>query len=409
MRAPSTRSGRVSSSPRGNWKIVKNPILEHMPPAVRAFSDCGEALRDMKPEQPVHVWRPHVLRDRARHFLQLFPGVPHYAVKCNPEPYVLKGLWKAGIRAFDVASLGEVRLVRKLFPAAQLAFMHPVKSPMAIREAYFTYGVRFMVLDHADELAKIVENTQGATDITLLVRMAVSNAAAQWPLSRKFGALPEEAASLLRAAAATGCKVGLSFHVGSQCLEPAAYTRALHQAADVVREADQQLAVINVGGGFPVPMEDVAPPDIETFMEAVREGLAAHEEFKNAELWAEPGRALVAEAGAMLVRVELRKGDTLYLNDGTYGGMFEGGPAGGLRYPVKAWRNGHPHAGETATFSLYGPTCDSVDKLPGPFTLPADIRMGDWLEFRQLGAYGNASRTAFNGFGSDGTIVVSDC
>lgn len=390
---------------------VLNPTLGFgVPDGTPVVETVGQALTDLRPDVPVYVWRPHVLEAHAREIVELFPGICHYAVKSNPAEYALKGLWGAGVRAFDVASLGEVKLVAEHCPGARMAFMHPVKSPRAITEAYFDYGVKAMVLDHPDELAKIVTHTNHTTDITLIVRLAVSNSHASLPLSGKFGAMSDVAAQLLRDIDRLGYAAGVSFHVGSQCLNPIAYKVALEQAHAVMRASGVPLKVIDVGGGFPVPLQGQEPPAFGAYADMVRTTLNALDHFDGAEVWAEPGRALVARAGGLAARVELRRSETvLHLNDGAYGGMFEGGPSMGLCYRTRVWRDGHVVEGvKTSEFSLFGPTCDSVDKLPGPFVLPADIQAGDWIEFAQLGAYGEATRTPFNGFGQSQMVVAQD-
>lgn len=372
------------------------------------FQDALTLVRSLRPETPVHCLRPHAAATACRWFVERFPGKVLFAAKANPTPEVLDLLWGAGLRAFDVASLPEVRLVAERFPGADLAFNHPVKSRAAIRTAYFEYGVRTFALDTLDELDKIAEATEGARDLTLLVRLAVENEDATFPLARKFGLSRASAPEVLREARERGERLGVAFHVGSQCMRPEAYEEALDFAAEVVRASGVTLDVVDVGGGFPSRYPGLEPPPLEEYLQAIERGWDRFPAVGTSELWCEPGRALVAECGAVLVRVELRKGQDLYLNDGTYGSLFDAG-APKWRFPVRRLRPGDdsgPH--RLVPFSFYGPTCDSIDFMPGPFLLPDDVREGDWLEIGGLGAYSASMRTAFNGFGETEQAIVRD-
>jgi len=356
----------------------------------------SELVAADRPTEPMHCLRPATIAAAARRFVGGFAGDVLYAVKCNPEPAVLRALWAGGVRHFDCASAAEVRLVRQMFPKAQIHFMHPVKSRPAIREAYERHAVRDFVLDSAEELEKILQETGGAADLGLVVRLAMPKGGAVYDLSGKFGAPLEEAVALLRAARPHAVRLGLSFHVGSQCLDPAAYGRALALAGEAVRGAGVPVEVIDVGGGFPVAYPDVTPPPLGDYFAAIREGFAALG-LPAARLWAEPGRALVAAGTSVVVQVEARRGDVLYVNDGVYGSLSDAG-APGFRFPARMIR---PERGTSDTlrpFAFFGPTCDSADFMRGPFLLPEDIREGDWIEIGQLGAYGGCLRTAFNGF-----------
>lgn len=372
-----------------------------------------QAVAQWRPEDPMHCVRPAVLAATARRFVSAFSqavgGETLYAVKCNPEPAVLRALWEGGVRHFDVASIGEVRLVRQMFPHAILHFMHPVKTRSAIREAYFQHGVRDFVLDSAEELEKIVAETGSARDLGLIVRLALPKGVAVYDLSGKFGAPADEAADLLRAARGLSKKIGVSFHVGSQMLEPAAYERALVLAGAVIVESGVAVDVVDVGGGFPVAYPGQTPPPLGDFMAAVARGVAAAGLDSGVELWCEPGRALVAAGASIVVQVMKRKGDVLYVNDGVYGGLSDAGAAVGFCFPARLVRpEGGPQAADETPFSFYGPTCDSADFMKGPFMLPADVKAGDWIEIGQLGAYGACLRTAFNGFDQARLVEVCD-
>ncbi|HYG90742.1 MAG TPA: type III PLP-dependent enzyme [Azospirillum sp.] len=371
-----------------------------------------QAVALHRPEDPMHCIRPGVLADTARRFVDAFAyataGDVLYAVKCNPEPTVLRALWDGGVRHFDVASLGEVRLVRQMFPQAELHYMHPVKGRQAIAAAYRQYGVRDFVLDSMDELKKILEETDDAADLGLVVRLALPKGNAVYDLSGKFGAATEDAVKLLRAARAVASKVGVSFHVGSQMLDPSAYERAIALAGRVIAEAGVVVDVLDVGGGFPVSYPDVTPPPLDDFMAAIARGLKGLDLPAHCRIWCEPGRALVAGGVSLVVQVAKRRGGELFINDGVYGSLSDAGVPG-FRFPVRLIRPFEAESGaQHAPFAFYGPTCDSADRMNGPFLLPGDVREGDWIEIGQLGAYGACLRTAFNGFDQARLVEVSD-
>ncbi len=355
------------------------------------------------PVDPVVCLRPRLIASRARRMLAAFPGDMLYAVKCNEAPEVLRALWDGGVRAFDTASIGEVRAVRALLPDAACHFMHPIKSPEAIAEAYHRHGVRRFVFDHTDELAKIMAHTGGAGDLELFVRLAVPGEGSMLSLTGKFGVGVDETAGLVRAARAHARSVGITFHVGSQCVEPVAFARAIALVAEVVRRAGP-IDDLDVGGGFPARYLGDEPV-FEAFVAAIREAVARN--GLTCRLQCEPGRALVADGASVLTRVELRRGLGLYLNDGTYGNLAELkwiGP----QFPMRLVRPARPGDARLLGFDLFGPTCDSVDSMPGPHWLPADTESGDWIEVGMMGAYSNSLRTRFNGFASEPMALLGD-
>lgn len=329
-----------------------------------------------------------------------------YAVKANPSPELLQILWDAGVTHYDVASIGEVRMARRALPKATLCFMHPVKAEEAIEEAYFVHGVRTFSLDTMDELEKIVRATRGAQDLNLCVRIRVSSDHSKLSLASKFGAEPEDVKDLLVATRQAADALGICFHVGSQAMTPAAYSEAMERVRIAIVASSVTVDIVDVGGGFPSTYPGMEPPPLETYFGVI------HNAFENlpisysAELWCEPGRALCAEYSSLIVRVEKRRGDELYINDGAYGALFDAAHVG-WRFPVTLLRDGEM-AGEMAEYSFYGPTCDDMDHMAGPFELPADVQAGDYIEVGMLGAYGCAMRTAFNGFGSDAVHEVTD-
>ena len=378
-----------------------------------ATAPSGNAVADIAksgPIQPVTLLRPHAAARAARFFAEKFPGKSLYAVKANPSPDLLKILWDAGVTHYDVASLGEVRLVAATLPDAVQCFMHPVKAEEAIAEAYFTYGVKTFSLDTLEELEKIIRATStdgvAATDLNLLVRLRVSSDHSKLSLASKFGADPADIKPLLMAARQASDALGLCFHVGSQAMSPAAYGEAMGRVRDAIVEAAVTVDIVDVGGGFPSWYPGMEPPALETYFEVIYNAFEALPISYSAELWCEPGRALCAEYASVLVRVEKRRGSELYINDGAYGALFDAAHIG-WRYPVKLIRERESDTRDMA-FSFYGPTCDDLDHMAGPFELPADVQAGDYIEVGMLGAYGCAMRTGFNGFGVEDRVIVDD-
>ncbi len=367
-----------------------------------------DLVRERLPEKPVAAVRPERVSVAANWFRDNFPGEVLYAVKANPSPWALDAYYASGLRGFDVASEEEIKLVTSRYPDAKLAFMHPVKSRKAIERAYFEHGVRTFSLDCEAELEKIVAATQRADDLTLVVRLAVNNADAVYALSNKFGVSEEAAAPLLQKARGYADNLGVSFHVGSQCMNPSAFRDAMDLASRIIVKAGVIVDIVDVGGGFPSAYPGMTPPDLELYVKVIKSAFEGMPVAMNAKLWCEPGRAIVAESTSILARVELVKDGALHINDGSYGNLFDAAHCK-WPFPVKAHRpDGEFEAGEQQGFKLYGPTCDSLDAMEGPFVLPTDIREGDYIEIGMLGAYGVAMQTRFNGFGETETIAVED-
>ena len=391
-------------------RAAVSPLRRDVGAAVLGLPAVDDLVAVERPEEPMHCLRPAVIAAAAQAFVSGFPGETLYAVKCNPEPAVLRALWAGGVRRFDCASAAEVSLVRSMFPGAGIHFMHPVKARSAIREAWGRHGVRDFVLDSTEELAKILAETGAGTadDLGLVVRLALPKGEAVYDLSGKFGAAPAEAAALLRAARPHAARLGVSFHVGSQCLEPLAWRRALALAGEVIREAGVPVEIVDVGGGFPVAYPGVEPPALGSFFAEIEAGFEALGLPEGTALWAEPGRALVAAGGSVVVQVQGRRDGALYVNDGVYGALSDAGLPG-FAFPVRLVRPDAPAPSATLRdFALFGPTCDSADRMRGPFPLPDDAREGDWIEIGQLGAYGACLRTGFNGFDRARIVEVRD-
>jgi len=372
-----------------------------------SYASAAALLRETSPERPVRCMRPHAAKRAAEWMLANFPGKVLYAVKANDSTRIQRALYEAGVRCFDVTSLSEIEAYAPL-PGAELYLMHPVKSRALIARAYSEFGVRRFSLDTESELSKIVEETGRRKDVHLHVRLAVPNEDSVIRLDRKFGAAPTDAVHLLRLARDAAEHVGVAFHVGSQALAPESYARAMKVAADVIAEAGVPVDSIDVGGGFPARHPQADPPHLSLYMDTLRESVARLG-LEECMLLSEPGRALVAESESLLVKVLSRRSDSLYINDGIYGCLFEGAKIyGGLAYPARRLRDGQELGGATKEFALWGTSCDSIDYMPGPFHLPADIAEGDYIELGQLGAYGRVSASRFNGYGLYDEVLLED-
>lgn len=347
--------------------------------------------------EPFFAFRPHSLQASVEFFKKHFNGTIFYAIKTNPETHVLKQLYQLGIDSFELASISEIALVKSLFPNANCYFMHPVKPRLAIRDAYFMYGVRDFAIDSEAELNKILEETQNAKDLSLHVRISIPNTYAEHSLADKFGINMINAPVLLKIARVVAAKLGICFHVGSQCMHPDAYRIAIRMTRDLIRPLRFNIDTLNVGGGFPSIYPGLIPPPLDQYFKAIREEFAIFNRNRNIQLFSEPGRALVAESTSLIVQVLLRKGDALYINDGIYGALFDAGfPK--LIYPVQLITTDVLEPNNLTAYRFYGPTCDSLDQMHGPFYLPNNVKEGDFIEIGQLGAYGRTLATGFNGF-----------
>jgi len=374
---------------------------------MQKFKTVDELINQLKPEQPIYCIRKKSIQSASTYFNNKFPGKVLYAVKTNPHPIVLKTIVESGIENFDVASIQEIKDIRAINPNAKCSYMHTVKSRESIKEAYFNYNVKTFSLDTKDELIKIIGATNQAKDLELFVRVAVSNEHAEIDLSKKFGALISEATGLFRLTKQYAKKIGLSFHVGSQCMHPISYAKGIADIGNIIKKTKIVPDYINIGGGFPAIYPDLVPQSLDNYFEEIKKALINLNLKNLPEILCEPGRALVAESGSTIVRVNLRKKQKLYINDGTYGTLFDAGTPN-IVYPSRLIKNGKIISKKLTAFDFYGPTCDSMDYMKGPFLLPNNIRENDYIELGQLGAYGLTFRTQFNGFYSDEIYEVED-
>ena len=374
---------------------------------MQKFKSVDELVSQLKPVEPVYCIRKKSIQVAAKTFQNKFPGEILYAVKTNPHPEVLKTILESGINNFDVASIKEIQDINKINPKAKCSFMHTVKSRENIKEAYFKYNIKTFSLDTKDELIKIIDSTNHAKDLELFVRVSVSNEHAEIDLSKKFGALNSEAIGLLRLTKQYAKKIGLSFHVGSQCMHPISYTKGIDEIGYIIKKTKIVPDYINIGGGFPTIYPDLVPQSLNNYFEEIKKSLKNLNLKKLPKIICEPGRAIVAESGSTIVRVNLRKKQKLYINDGTYGTLFDAGVPN-IVYPSRLITNGRIVSKKLTSFDFYGPTCDSMDYMKGPFILPNNIKENDYIELGQLGAYGLTFRTQFNGFYSDKIFEVED-
>ena len=370
------------------------------------LSSAAELIEKRRPERPVRGLRPHAAGRAARWFLENFPGDVAYAYKANNSVFLIGALYGAGVRHFDVASLPEIEDAVTI-PDAHLHFMHPVKSRHAIRRAY-DMGVRSFALDGEDELQKILEATGHARDLLLWVRVAVPAINSRIPLERKFGVHGPKAARLLMKTRQAARELGLTFHVGSQTTTPDAYVTALAEVHKLIVKAGVVIDRLDVGGGFPSRYPDSDPAPLKEFLDVILEDIELLPVRENIKLMCEPGRALVSEAESLIVRVDARRDKSLYINDGSYGMLFDAAHLGFI-FPTRIVSRVIDPREDLVPFELWGPTCDSIDYMKGPFLLPESVREGDYLEIGNMGAYGRAIAGHFNGYGQyDEAILLDD-
>ncbi len=374
------------------------------------YASAAELVAARKPERPVVCARPHAAARAARWFIDNFPGDVAYAYKANSSVFLIGALFGAGVRHFDVASLPEIEDAATI-PGAHLHFMHPVKSREAINRAYHEHGIRSFSLDTEDELKKIVEETRGpegvARDLVLFVRITVPAINSRIPLERKFGTTGQKAARLLVKARQVAAELGITFHVGSQTMTPDAYINALAEVQRLIGKAGVVVDRLDVGGGFPSIYPGMQPAPLKRFLAAIEEGVNKLPVRENVRLMCEPGRALVAEAESLIVRVEARRGNDLFINDGGYGVLFDAAHLGWI-YPARLIGRVAAKADALIPYELWGPTCDSIDHMKGPFLLPSCVKEGDYLEIGNVGAYGRAIAGDFNGYGKYEEAILDD-
>jgi ornithine decarboxylase len=368
------------------------------------WSNPAEALRAEQPDHPVLFFSPAALQATYRRFRTGFPGLVTFAVKANDARMVLENLAAAGMEAFDVASPSEMRQVRAVLPSAVLHYNNPVRSHAEVAEAV-ALGVASYSVDCISELDKLVAGgVPRGTEISARLRLPVAGAV--YDFGAKFGADPDACAALLRAVAAAGYTPSMTFHPGTQCTDPSAWAAYVRASAEVARTAGLRIARLNVGGGFPSHRTGDAP-DLEAFFDTNRRAVEASFGADAPALVCEPGRAMVSEAVTLAIRIKAIRADgAVFLNDGIYGGLAEMPLMGVTDRIAVLDANGQPRPGPARPRTVFGPTCDSLDRLPGEVALPGDTEEGDYVLFHGLGAYSTATLTRFNGYGHFTVITV---
>ena len=376
---------------------------------MQRYRSAAALIRSRKPDGPILGLRPQAAARAARWFIEHFPGRVAYAYKANDSACLLGALYGAGIRHFDVASMAEIDSASNI-PGATLHYMNPIKPEGTIARAYFEYGIRSFALDSDVELEKILAETEYAKDLELFVRIGCSGHASLIPLDRKYGVCGAPAVSLLQRCRQIGIKLGITFHVGSQTETVDAWASALSEINQLIVAAGVVVDIVDVGGGFPAPYANTQLIDLQAMVATIIDRCEDLSIGEHCEYMCEPGRALVAEAESLIVRVDARRGDELYINDGAYGTLFDAAHFG-LSLPVRQLATGGDAISadqHTMPFSFWGPTCDSLDFMKGPFMLPSDIAVGDFIEIGVMGAYGRVLANRFNGLGEYDQVILDD-
>jgi len=359
-------------------------------------------LTSRQPDRPMAFFCAPMLHDTARRFQRGFDGLVSYAVKANDDTAVITNLHAAGITAFDVASPVEIDLLRALAPLAVLHYNNPVRSNSEISHAVDA-GVLSWSVDSAGEFAKLAAKVPHGAEISVRLRLPIKGAA--YDFGEKFGADPALAVELLQKVKAAGYRASMTFHPGTQCHDSQVWVQYIQTCAEVAKQAGVTLRRLNVGGGFPARRSGHAP-QLQAIFTAITEAVAARF-TQPPQLVCEPGRAMVSDAFSLACRIKaLHDNGALYLNDGIYGGLTEFRDLNTNHEFTCLSPNGDRRQGATRKRVVFGPTCDSLDKLPEPLPLPCDAEEEDYLLFAGMGAYVNATCTRFNGYGDIQTVTV---
>jgi ornithine decarboxylase len=378
------------------------------------FRTAADVIAAMRPDEPVYLYHPRRHAEAACAFIAGMGGAggdTFYAVKCNDHPAILRALVDAGVHGFDAASLVEIEQVRAQFPTHEIFLTHPIKSRTAIGSAHYDHAVSTFVVDHIDEYRKIREEIPAPVPLTILVRIQ-----AEWDclyrFSHKFGAAPADAIEIMRAVAAGGDRVGITFHSGSQANRPGGFRAAVADADSITAEAQVDVVVLDVGGGFPT--ENISGADAnaandqlhQPMFAEIRRAVEASGRLRQARLIAEPGRALASSALSILIRVLHRRGDSIYINDSVWGNLLDSWVG---KFPLYAEQVGEAAGAESGgtVFTVFGMTCGTSDVLKCPMVLPSTLREGDWIELHSMGAYTLVCKTPFNGFRCEEFITVA--
>jgi len=336
-------------------------------------------------------------------FKKYFRGEVYYAVKANHSPHILRTLRLLGIDGFDVASTREMQVVRKTVGHTRFLYTHPIKSRQSITESYANYNIRNYVVDSVAELQKLAATVDLQTcEIIVRIKVPIFGTSAMQNLDEKFGVHPLKARDLLYLGAAKSAKIGVSFHVGSQQEDLNAHWRAVAFLADLLEGIGLQISLLSIGGGFPARYDD---PQANVDFSRVPSADSIRAKFpllRKARLVAEPGRCIVADAANSHVRVNGVDGDRVFIDDGIYGGLLDCGLSK-MRFPISC--KTRPASDGLKEFTIFGPTCDSLDVLPGRYLLPRTVSEGDVLVVHNTGAYCDCLTNNFNGLASPSQII----
>ena len=369
------------------------------------WENPADLIRKTRPDNPVMAFAPSVLTKTARRFIEGFPGLVTYAVKSNPDEALIRTLLKAGVTGFDVASLFEIDLIGRMAPLAARHYHNPVRSRSEIEQAVKA-GITSWSVDSQSELDKLFEQVP-PEGCEISPRFTLPVTGAIYDFGSKFGATVERAADYLHQVQAKGYIPSLTFHPGTQCTDPAAWETYIRTAYDICDAAGVTARRLNVGGGFPSYRVHGIAPDLEAIFGLIDRVTTEVFGARRPELVCEPGRGLCADAYSLITRVKaVRDGTHVFLNDGVYGGLTELPMVGNLERLEVLTPDGMPRDGAESGRVIFGPTCDSVDRLPGELPLPTDIEEGDYVIFHGAGAYSVVTNTRFNGFGEMSRATV---
>ena len=376
-------------------KIKTGMSSSDLSTGMRSIIDKSRKLIEIAYSNPTLLMDAEIIKLKVQAFINAMPRVkPHYAVKANPDAYLLKVLEQQDA-SFEVASDQEINLLDRLnLLSGDVHFSNPVKSERAILNA-INKGIKWFTVDSKEELLKIFRIFPQAK---LSLRIDVPNEGSDWPLTGKFGAKMSDVKEIIRLAARVKARLqGVSFHVGSQCRNPNSWKVAIDKAKYVMGELDTaglRVSLLNIGGGFPVTMT-IPVPEIEVIGDIINREILSLD--KDLEIIAEPGRFLVADAGCLISQViGTTSRDNVrwaYLDTGVFGGLLESSQ--GLSY--KMFSNG---VGRLVPWTIAGPTCDAVDVLPVKQLLPERLQTGDYIYILNAGAYTSVYASNFNGFSS---------
>lgn len=372
---------------------------------LKHYASVESLLNALNPAKPVYCIYPHIYQQTTSRFVDGFPGRVLYAVKACSEPAVIKILIESGIRHFDCASLTEIETVKSVCEDVSCYFMVPVLIRGEAQTAQEEFGVRHFVIDHQSAIQRL-EAEINLPESVVFARMAVHHESALHDLSLRFGAPVDDMQALMQAIANSGAEPALAFNVGTMVTSPEAYQHSISVAAELLNRLPFQIRLVDIGGGFPKSYPQCSMPPLSDYFDSIQEVIKHLPLADGGEVLSEPGRALAAPGLSAISEVLLRKENRLYINEGMHGIFWELRYEGHDAFACRTYRNGNLLEGKLRPFTIYGPTCDSADVLPGKVELPEDIRPGDHLEFGGLGAYSLSGRTNFNGRYSDHIVII---